>query len=787
MNEIGVPGRQDGKHPVSDFQSGGLASDTGLDAPDWRMHPTPPVDGGVWARLHGRITDLRVRRARRLAEERRRHMRVGFFRSLSVRQALLAIVTTFLIGGVLSLFQIQGEAARERAKFADRTRVLLDLVQASAATAVWNLDSELATNVVSSALAMNGVQAVRLIEVPNHILASGTRPAADGDGHGFWSDLRTGALFNPIFADLVHVRRDLTRPARLPVAEVGDGLGDGGMSERDEEVIGRIEIDLDLGLAAADYIAFLRTMVIGGLVRDLVLGLVLTLLLHAYITRPLRAMGVAVARIDPQRPGLAEVPVARFHSQDELGFLAKRFNEALSLLERSRGDFERLATHDTLTGLPNRLLLHRRLTESLRRRTVARSGNRPLPTTALLFLDLDGFKHINDSLGHEVGDHFLVAVADRLAECLEPGDMLGRLGGDEFLIISEGAETTVDVAMLAERLLNAMEGTFAVDGRYILRGSLSVGVAIASEEAADATTLMRHADTALYAAKGAGRAQYRFFSREMSAHVENRLRIESSLRGALDAGSFEVHYQPKVRPSDRTMVGAEALVRWRRDGVLISPAEFMPIAEETGLIIELGAFVLEQAMRDAAHWTRLLPDFHIGVNVSPRQIVAPEFVDTVRDCLARHGVPPHRVELEVTESVLVDSGRSLETLRQLKALGVRIAVDDFGTGFSSLSYLRQMPIDCVKIDRAFVQDIPQDSAIAAMVLTLGDRLGLEVVAEGVETEEQLGWLMKEGCPVIQGFLVSRPIPAREFETTFVFPAAAIDVDINAAPYGLATV
>ncbi|WP_049974699.1 bifunctional diguanylate cyclase/phosphodiesterase [Azospirillum sp. B4] len=451
------------------------------------------------------------------------------------------------------------------------------------------------------------------------------------------------------------------------------------------------------------------------------------------------------------------------------------------LLDRSRSDMEQLATHDVLTGLPNRLLLQRRLDEALKRREqraynpelAAREGG-PGRTAgpggiAVFFLDLDRFKHVNDSLGHDIGDRLLKAVATRLRDCIGADDMLGRLGGDEFLVVTEEAFEAVDAAVLAERLLKALEAPLMVEGGHLLHAGASIGVALASDGADDARTLLRQADTALYAAKSAGRAQYRFFSREMSERAENRLSTEANLRQALSIGSFELYFQPKVRAADQALVGAEALVRWKHDGQLVQPGAFMTVAEDSGLITELGSWVLEQAIREATHWTKLLPDFHIAVNVSARQIIAPGFIERVRDCLSRSGVPADRIEIEVTESVMVDSARSLEVLWRLKRLGVRIAVDDFGTGFSSLSYLRQMPIDTLKIDRTFVQDLPRDSAIAAMILTLGARLGLEVVAEGVEREEQLAWLVAEGCPVVQGFFIAEPMPARQLEARFLHP------------------
>lgn len=700
---------------------------------------------------------------------RRHRMTVAFWQSLTVRQAALALLSAVVIGAVLSLIQGVGEAERERAKFANTGHLVMDLVENTASAAVWNLDPDLVSGLVRSVLAIDGVRSIRLIETPDRVLASGTRDTAPVEaGGGMWRDWLSSARFAAIFQDLAQTQRLLYRPSGSP---------------RTGPVIGRLELELDTSRAAADYAAFIRATVVGGLVRDLALGVVLAVLLHTFLTRPLRAVGLAIARIDPSRAGAARLPDFPGQADNELGFLVRRFNEVLRLLDRSRSDMEQLATHDALTGLPNRLLLQRRLDEALRRRerwlrnpagALSEGQGRPVPAggrdgIALFFLDLDRFKHVNDSLGHDVGDRLLKAVAGRLRDCIGAGDMLGRLGGDEFLVVTEEAFEAVDAAVLAERLLKALEAPLMVEGGHQLHAGASIGVALVNDAADDATTLMRQADTALYVAKSAGRGQYRFFSPEMSERAESRLSTEANLRQALSIGSFELYFQPKVRAADQFLVGAEALVRWKHDGQLVQPGAFMTVAEDSGLIMELGSWVLDQAIREATHWTKLLPDFHIAVNVSARQIIAPGFVELVRDCLSRSGVAADRIEIEVTESVMVDSSRSLEVLWRLKRLGVRIAVDDFGTGFSSLSYLRQMPIDTLKIDRAFVQDLPRDSAIAAMILTLGARLGLEVVAEGVEREEQLAWLVAEGCPVVQGFYIAEPMPARQLEARFLHP------------------
>jgi diguanylate cyclase (GGDEF)-like protein/PAS domain S-box-containing protein len=428
---------------------------------------------------------------------------------------------------------------------------------------------------------------------------------------------------------------------------------------------------------------------------------------------------------------------------------------------RLEGELARQALEDALTGLPNRLLFVDRLSQALRRST--RTGE----PVSLLFLDLDDFKTVNDSLGHGAGDEVLVVLARRLAATLRSSDTVARFGGDEFALLLEGVGEAAAVAR-AEHVLAAIQEPFLIQGREVaLRAS--IGIAL-GEDGVDAEQLLSDADAAMYAAKrDPVSLRWRVFEPGMHAAARRRFDLRVELDRAVERDEFEVFYQPLVRLADRQTVGAEALVRWNHPTRgLILPAEFVPLAEESGLIVEIGEMVLRQATGwvGAQNRARGENPLHVSVNLSPRQVIEDGFLHVVEDALRRSGVQPEHLILEVPESIFVDDGGSVvPVLEQLRALGIRVAVDDFGTGYSSLSHLRRMPVDILKIDRAFVTDVtrtPEDAAVAHAVVTVARALGLSVIAEGIETSEQAQALQAMDCGIGQGYLFSPPVPAAEF-------------------------
>ena len=381
---------------------------------------------------------------------------------------------------------------------------------------------------------------------------------------------------------------------------------------------------------------------------------------------------------------------------------------------------------------------------------------------AVLCLDLDYFKSVNDTLGHPIGDALLCAVADRLRDCLRENDIVARLGGDEFALIQVGTEQPNSSTMLAERIIDTLGAPYEINGHQIVIGA-SVGIAMAPADGNDADEIIKNADMALYRAKADGRGRFRFFEADMDAKMQARRTLEIDLRNALVNSEFELHYQPLVNVKTNEITGFEALVRWRHpDRGLVSPAEFIPLAEEIGLIVPLGDWVLNQACTDATSWPSPV---RVAVNLSPNQFKNPDLAHSVFRALARSKLAAQRLELEITETVLLqDSETTLATLHQLRNMGVRISMDDFGTGYSSLSYLRSFPFDKIKIDQSFIRDLAtrDDSAvIVRAVTTIGNSLGISTTAEGVEDGSQFQRLKDEGCTEAQGFYLGRPLPIKE--------------------------
>ena len=432
-------------------------------------------------------------------------------------------------------------------------------------------------------------------------------------------------------------------------------------------------------------------------------------------------------------------------------------------VESAKVELDRLAHHDALTNLPNRMLMQDRLSQAIE---VARRQHRQL---AVMFMDLDRFKHINDSLGHSVGDQLLQSVAQRLVACVRQSDTVSRQGGDEFLLLLSSVEHADDAALSAKKMLATLAPPHHIEGSDI-HISVSIGISIYPDDGQDAQTLIQCADTAMYYAKENGRNNFKFFEQDMNTRAVQRQSIEASLRQALDLQEFVLHYQPKIDLQSGTIVGAEALIRWQHpQRGLLSPAEFVPIAEDCGLIRPIGRWVLREACRQAQAWLQAgLPPITVAVNTSPLELRAEDFLENLRATLEETQIEPRYLELELTESVFMRDAASTGSLLQAIAdLGVKLAIDDFGTGYSSLSYLSRFPIDTLKIDQSFVNRMngnPDDANIVRAVISMGKSLRQRVIAEGVETSEQHASLMGLHCDQGQGFYFGRPVPAEALAT-----------------------
>ncbi|NWC46446.1 EAL domain-containing protein [Pseudomonas edaphica] len=434
----------------------------------------------------------------------------------------------------------------------------------------------------------------------------------------------------------------------------------------------------------------------------------------------------------------------------------------ISAIKDSEHELAHLAHHDPLTDLPNRLLFTDRAEQALASAQVHKRG------CALLLMDLDHFKIINDSLGHNVGDQLLKAVGERLKGLFGPGVTLARLGGDEFAVLAESCPQVVQAAALAQRMLDAMKEPFVFDGNQLFI-SASIGISLFPSDALSAEQLLRNADSALFKAKSAGREGYALYTEELTAHAQHRVEIASELRRALDQQELRVYYQPVHDLQDSRLVGVEALVRWQHpERGLVPPGEFIPIAERTGLIADIDAWVMDQACRQMGQWLADgAPLSFIAVNVSSRLFARRELYEQVAQVLHTTGLDPAYLELEVTESaVMEDPEVALEQLHRLRELGLRLAIDDFGTGYSSLLRLKRLPVQKLKIDQGFVAGLPwdeDDAAIVRVVIALAKSMGMQVHAEGIEQVEQARFLLAQECDLGQGYWFGRPVPAQEMD------------------------
>jgi diguanylate cyclase (GGDEF)-like protein len=452
--------------------------------------------------------------------------------------------------------------------------------------------------------------------------------------------------------------------------------------------------------------------------------------------------------------------VPEFDEKNEVAGVLSIARDISEIVE-SRRKIQHLAFYDALTGLPNRSLLSERIAQ-----TAARPESEG--AFALMLLDLDRFKEVNDTFGHAVGDALLCKAAARLRRCLRKTDTISRLGGDEFAILLPNEAKKRDVSAIAAKILRSLARPFSLSGREIMVFA-SIGIAESDGAQADVDTLFKRADSAMYHAKRSGRNNYQFFTPEMMARNVWRMAIETNLRHAISRGELQIYFQPRVDLKTREILGAEALLRWRHEELgFLTPDKFISIAEESGQIVEIGRWVLSQACVQAVEWNKTsLSPIKISVNLSSRQFVMNDLVGSLQETLAATGCDPDWLELEITESLLLEDNQTVRSMLQsIREMGVAIAVDDFGTGFSALGYLTRFPISALKIDRSFIRDIDRDRKRAELVkaiVSISRALELKLVAEGIETEAQAAFLLLAGCEEAQGFLFGGPMPKSEFE------------------------
>lgn len=541
----------------------------------------------------------------------------------------------------------------------------------------------------------------------------------------------------------------------------------------DKEPIGQLWIAADL----SDLFSVLRGEILALAVAALVafgVSALVTKRFRALIADPIDEVARTAQAIAKDQDFSRRVAWAERTAHDEVGQLIDAFNKMVGQIEdretRLRSELEQrrlaekkleqLAHYDTLTDLPNRFLFEQTLALTLER--ARRLGHR----MALLFIDIDNFKLVNDSLGHATGDILLKMFAQRLTKTVRASDIVSRLGGDEFTVIIDQVKDLEHLRSIADKLVAAIGQPIQLGDREIY-ATASIGIAMFPDSAADAEGLVRRADATMYFAKSRGRANYQFFTPDLYDRASGRLKLETQLRRAIEKNELFVVYQPQVDLVSGQMIGCEALVRWKNPELgTVSPGDFIPVAEETGLIHPIGEFVMETACRQAKRWLdEEGAALHMAVNISIRQFGTTQFTENIRALLARTGMPAKLLELELTESCIMENVEdTLNKIRSLRDLGARFSIDDFGTGYSSMTYLKQLPVSVVKVDQSFVRGIPESSAdmqIVRAVLLLAHGFKLETVAEGVETAEQARFLAAEGCKIAQGYYFSRPVSAEE--------------------------
>ncbi|MCS6161220.1 putative bifunctional diguanylate cyclase/phosphodiesterase [Shewanella baltica] len=666
----------------------------------------------------------------------------GRFKSLTWKQTNLVVFTALFFAIAIFIVEIALVVVSTKQQLTTTQQELLDSVEQPAANAVWALDDNLARQTLEGAIKVEHVGSA-VIELDDGSMFVSVSNNKKNNSQTFIS------LSNKLFDDLKEISRPLYRPFYFE-------------GTQQQQLIGTLTVFYDTQELTNTLFSQLRFSFFATLARALLLTLVLSVVFHRFLTQPIARISEAIDKIEPDSPDENLLPMSNAHKDDELGLVTSKFNQILIQFSQTQSKLRKMATRDPLTGLPNRTLLLETIAVTIQRSRVHKRS------FALMFIDLDRFKNINDSLGHALGDQFLARIARILERFVGDKGTVSRLGGDEFVILADTVHTPDQAADFVDKLLTQLNVPIQLN-EHAIHPAASIGISIYPEDGNSAEDLIRHADIAMYSAKAAGSNQWAFFKQQMTERAAVRLRTEASLHDALKNNEFLLYFQPKLDLQTGKVIACEALIRWQKDGRLISPVSFIPVAEETGIIIPIGRWVIEQSCKVLREWQKkynyAIP---IAINVASQQFADASLVPDIKQMALRYQIQPELLEIEITETSLMnDIELAIAKLEQLKSAGFGIAVDDFGTGYSSLSYLRHLPITTMKIDRCFVSDLPGDSAIASTILMLGKQLNLTIVAEGIENEQQLDWLKENQCQVGQGFYFSQPLPQAEFEALYI--------------------
>ncbi|WP_394204790.1 EAL domain-containing protein [Shewanella waksmanii] len=663
------------------------------------------------------------------------------FKSLTWKQTSLVVFSALFFAIAIFIVEIALVGVSARQQLIEAQNELLDSVEQPTANAVWALDDNLAKQTLEGVLKVEHVGSSVIELDDGSMFVSISNPRSQND---LFKDLSS-----KLFGDLKEISRTLYRPFYFEGTDK-------------QQIIGTLTIFYNTQELTDSLFSQLRFSFLATLARALLITLVLSIVFHRFLTQPIAKISEAIDKIEPESPDENLLPVSKAHQDDELGLVTSKFNQILIQFGQTQAKLRKMATRDPLTGLPNRTLLLETIAVTIQRARVHKQQ------FSMMFIDLDRFKNVNDSLGHALGDQFLARIARVLERVVGDRGTVARLGGDEFVVLADDVKTPDQAADFVDKLLLELNTPMQLN-EHTIHPAASVGISIYPDDGLSAEDLIRHADIAMYSAKAAGSNQWAFFKQQMTERAAVRLRTEASLHDALRNEEFLLHFQPKFDIKTGEVIACEALIRWQKDGRLISPMSFIPVAEETGIIIPLGRWVIEQACKTIKSWQQrynfALP---IAVNVASQQFADASLVPDIKQLSLRYQIDPNLLEIEITETSLMnDIELAINKLEQLKSAGFGIAVDDFGTGYSSLSYLRHLPITTMKIDRCFVTDLPHDSAIASTILMLGKQLDLNIVAEGIENKQQLDWLKDKDCQIGQGFYFSQPLTQEDFENQYI--------------------
>ncbi|MFJ7140813.1 putative bifunctional diguanylate cyclase/phosphodiesterase [Pseudomonas protegens] len=667
-------------------------------------------------------------------------MKLELKNSLSVKLLRVVLLSALIVGVVLSCAQIVFDAYKTRQAVANDAQRILDMFRDPSTQAVYSLDREMGMQVIEGLFQDDAVRMASIGHPNETMLAEKSRELQHSSSR-WLTDLILG--------------QERTFTTQL--------VGRGPYSE----YYGDLSITLDTATYGQGFIVSSVIIFISGVLRALAMGLVLYLVYHWLLTKPLSRIIEHLTTINPDRPSEHQLPLLKGHEKNELGVWINTANQLLASIERNthlRHEAEnsllRMAQYDFLTGLPNRQQLQQQLDKILV------DAGRLQRRVAVLCVGLDDFKGINEQFSYQTGDQLLLALADRLRGHSGRLGALARLGGDQFALVQADIEQPYEAAELAQSILDDLEATFALDHQEI-RLRATIGITLFPEDGDSTEKLLQKAEQTMTLAKSRSRNRYQFYIASVDSEMRRRRELEKDLREALTREQFFLVYQPQISYRDHRVVGVEALIRWQHpEHGLVPPDLFIPLAEQNGTIIAIGEWVLDQACRQLREWHDIgFSDLRMAVNLSTVQLHHAELPRVVNNLLQIYRLPPRSLELEVTETGLMeDISTAAQHLLSLRRSGALIAIDDFGTGYSSLSYLKSLPLDKIKIDKSFVQDLlddDDDATIVRAIIQLGKSLGMQVIAEGVETAEQEAYIISEGCHEGQGYHYSKPLPARE--------------------------